>query len=107
MPKVSRDQSKQTAHRKANYKRFEVYVRRGTLLEALLLRYKKRNPNERSWVVASERTGGISELVRDCLFERFGISDWEMYAPETENSQGEVFPASHDLDKILDASDKP
>jgi len=104
MAKVSRDQGKQAAHRKANYTRFEIYIKRGTLLEALLLRYKQRNPIERTYLPVSEQNGGLSELVRNCLCERFNIEDWMPFVAARLDSQGIQLPPTHDLDMIINDS---
>ena len=65
------------------YKRYEFNVRRGTLLDGIIERYKRYPENN------------LSELIKSCLCQHFGIPREEadlIYSPYFLRKNGELIP---------------
>jgi len=73
-----RDTSKQIEHRQAAYRKFEIYIKRGTLLAAVLDYYKSKHKVIRQ---GNESSGGLSELIRDTLSAFFHIDVNAVFSP--------------------------
>ena len=101
-----RGYSKRVEHRRTHYRQFNLIVRRGTLLESLLDRQKERQPLQRRSTETGERSGGLSDFIRNCLCDYLGIDSEEAYFDESTNPQGSPQISSHNLDSILDEAGK-
>jgi hypothetical protein len=97
---------RRTEHRRENYKQYNLILERETLLSAMLERYKELYPLTKKGRTTGERSGGLSEFIRECLCEYLGIGDKDIYREAGISyrfkAEGEEIRASHDLDELIE-----